>query len=84
MNPVLMDIYGYGEYYENAYDHFVNIIAAAPFFIIPLEDQHVDKGSDLTWRCISDGEPTPSYSWYRNSEEIIIDQLPFEDRDRYR
>ena len=39
--------------------------------------------STLTWRCISDGIPTPSYQWYRNATRLDISQLPDKDRDRY-
>ena len=35
---------------------------ALPFFTIPLEAQHVDRGADLTWRCIANGVPQVSIS----------------------
>lgn len=43
-------------------------LEAVPYFIIPLEDQHVDKGSQLTWRCEAMGYPQPVYTWFKNGE----------------
>lgn len=39
-----------------------HLSSAVPYFIIPLEDQHVDKGSQLTWRCEAMGYPQPVYT----------------------
>ena len=38
------------------------ISSASPYFIIHLDDQHVDKGSQLTWRCEAMGYPQPHYT----------------------
>ena len=59
-------------------------IEAEPFFTIPLKDQHVDKGADLTWRCIASGIPTVVYSWYRNATILQIEDLPSADQARYK
>lgn len=56
---------------------------AAPYFIIPLKHQHVDKDSDLTWNGQADGRPAVTYKWFKNAEELIIANLPAADRPRY-
>lgn len=44
---------------------------AKPDFIVPLMDQHLDKGTrQLTWRCEARGVPFPEYTWYKNGEKI--------------
>lgn len=58
-------------------------VTAPPFFTIPLKNEHVDLGATLTWRCISDGIPTPSYQWYRDASQLDIEKMPKEDRDRF-
>lgn len=45
-------------------------IEAKPFFSFPLGDQHVDIGSQLTWRCEAKALPTPTYAWYKNGVRI--------------
>ncbi|KAL5013276.1 hypothetical protein ScPMuIL_007546 [Solemya velum] len=41
-------------------------VEAKPYFSLPLRDQHVDVGNELTWRCVARGIPTPIYTWYKN------------------
>ncbi|XP_067686212.1 contactin-like [Haliotis asinina] len=48
---------------------YVNI-EAKPYFIFPLKDQHVDIGSQLTWRCEVVGRPRARYSWYKNGQRL--------------
>ncbi|XP_046331627.2 contactin-like [Haliotis rufescens] len=45
-------------------------IEAKPYFIFPLRDQHLDIGSQLTWRCEVIGRPRAQYSWYKNGQLI--------------
>lgn len=42
-----------------------------PYFLMPLQHQHVDIGTHITWQCLADGNPTPVYSWYRNGTMIL-------------
>ena len=32
--------------------------------------QHVDLGSDLTWKCEASGYPYPLYEWYYNGVKM--------------
>ena len=50
--------------------------------MIPLTDQIVDRGTDLKWRCIWGGT-SPTISWYRNSVELVLDDLDADDRSRF-
>ncbi|XP_053377933.1 contactin-4-like isoform X2 [Mercenaria mercenaria] len=46
-------------------------VESKPDFIVPLTDQHLDKGTrQLTWRCEARGVPFPVYTWLRNGEII--------------
>lgn len=58
--------------------------AANPVFTIPLEDQFVDAESTLTWLCEAFGIPEVKYKWLKNGREIKMNDLPSEDRARYR
>ncbi|XP_071103129.1 contactin-3-like [Haliotis cracherodii] len=49
-------------------------IAAKPYFIVPLQNQHVDINSQLTWRCVARASPNPTYMWYKNGE--VLQQVP--------
>ncbi|XP_076456071.1 contactin-like [Babylonia areolata] len=59
----------------NAYDtkpiHLA--LAARPYFVAPLRDQHADVGSQLTWRCDARGNPGPTYTWYKNGQRLYTD-----------
>ncbi|KAK6970962.1 contactin, partial [Biomphalaria glabrata] len=44
----------------------VLMLYATPSFPFPLQDQLVDKHSNLIWTCHSIGIPKPSYRWYVN------------------
>ncbi|KAK7478536.1 hypothetical protein BaRGS_00030208 [Batillaria attramentaria] len=48
-------------------------LAAHPYFVAPLQDQHADVGSQLTWRCDARGSPPPSYLWYKNGQQLTSD-----------
>ena len=43
----------------------------------------MDLGNDLTWQCIASGLPSVEYSWYRNAEPLIIDDLLESQRERF-
>ncbi|XP_078309462.1 contactin-4-like [Crassostrea virginica] len=43
-------------------------VEAKPIFTIPLMDQHVDRDSELVWRCQAYGIPPPTYTWYRDGQ----------------
>ncbi|XP_052094174.1 contactin-like [Mytilus californianus] len=45
---------------------------AVPYYLVPLRPQHVDLGSDLTWKCEASGYPYPTYSWYKDGKLIEI------------
>ena len=44
---------------------------------MPLRAQHIDIGSQLTWQCLADGNPSPSYSWYHNGVLILPSDTKF-------
>ncbi|GFN94662.1 contactin [Plakobranchus ocellatus] len=43
-------------------------LQARPSFPYPLRNQHLDKGSDFTWRCSAVGVPVPTYTWFKNGK----------------
>lgn len=43
---------------------------AAPFFMFPLRDQHVDINGEVTLRCYAGGVPRPVYSWFKNTQPL--------------
>ncbi|GFO48558.1 contactin, partial [Plakobranchus ocellatus] len=43
-------------------------LQARPSFPYPLRNQHLDKGSDFTWRCGALGVPVPTYTWFKNGK----------------
>ena len=43
---------------------------AIPYYLLPLRAQHVDLGSDLTWKCEASGYPYPLYEWYYNGVKM--------------
>ncbi|KAK6181653.1 hypothetical protein SNE40_009468 [Patella caerulea] len=45
-------------------------LGAEPYFIAPLQDQHVDIGSPLTWRCEARANPPAVYTWYKNGQQM--------------
>ncbi|KAL5009483.1 hypothetical protein ScPMuIL_011788 [Solemya velum] len=47
-------------------------IGAQPFFVFPLRNMHMDKGSSLTWRCEAMAQPRAQYTWYKNSQILNI------------
>ncbi|XP_060078104.1 contactin-like [Ylistrum balloti] len=46
-------------------------LEAKPYFILGLQNQHVDVGGQLTWRCEANGYPSPVYQWYKNGVELV-------------
>lgn len=58
-------------------------VRAAPYFTIPLRNQHVDEGTDLTWSAIAEGVPGVTYKWYKNAVELKASNIPVVDRDRF-
>ncbi|KAK6970966.1 contactin-3 [Biomphalaria glabrata] len=47
---------------------------AQPVFPFPLQNQHVDAGSRLTWTCHALGVPPPVYTWYKNGVRLSVVQ----------
>ncbi|CAD5114730.1 DgyrCDS3772 [Dimorphilus gyrociliatus] len=41
-----------------------------PFFTVPVQSQHIDKGNSFTWLCIADGLPPPEVEWIKNGKVI--------------
>ena len=58
-------------------------LTAAPFFTIPLKNQHVDRDATLTWRCNGEGIPTVAFKWYRNATELRVQDMLPDDAARY-
>lgn len=46
------------------------VLQTKPYFLNPLRAQHIDIGSQLSWQCLADGNPSPVYSWYYNGALI--------------
>ncbi|XP_025082370.1 contactin-like isoform X2 [Pomacea canaliculata] len=46
------------------------VIEAAPFFMFPLRDQHVDIDSQVSIRCHAGGVPAPTYAWQKNGQPL--------------
>ncbi|XP_025082371.1 contactin-4-like [Pomacea canaliculata] len=46
------------------------VVEAAPFFMFPLRDQHVDINGEVTLRCYAGGVPRPVYSWFKNTQPL--------------
>ncbi|GFN89729.1 contactin [Plakobranchus ocellatus] len=49
-------------------------LGAVPFFPHPLRDQHLDMGSQFTWRCKATAFPKPVYTWLINGK--ILNSKP--------
>ncbi|XP_059177201.1 contactin-like [Physella acuta] len=41
-------------------------LKAIPSFPYPLQNQHLDVGTNFTWTCNAIGIPKPVYTWYKN------------------
>ncbi|CAH1783082.1 unnamed protein product [Owenia fusiformis] len=52
------------------------VLQSEPYFTLPLENQHLDIGTNLIWRCEANGVPSPSYRWYRNGVLLTQETLP--------
>jgi len=59
-------------------------IQSLPIFTKPIKDMVIDVNSRLEWQCEAIGIPSVQYSWYRNGEPLILQNLPQEDQMRYR
>ncbi|BFZ06512.1 hypothetical protein BsWGS_09551 [Bradybaena similaris] len=46
-------------------------LLAPPSFPFPLQNQHVDADSKLTWMCNAIGVPRPTYTWYKNGVPLL-------------
>lgn len=49
-------------------------LGSKPYFIYPLKSQFPDAGSKLTWLCIAQGKPDPTYSWYKDG--VLLKSIP--------
>ncbi|CAG5132278.1 unnamed protein product, partial [Candidula unifasciata] len=49
---------------------FISLLAP-PSFPFPLQNQHVDADSKLTWICNAIGVPRPTYTWYKNGVALF-------------
>ena len=47
------------------------MFSAIPYYLVPLQGQHVDHGSHLTWKCEASGYPYPSYQWYKDGQLVV-------------
>ncbi|CAG5130772.1 unnamed protein product, partial [Candidula unifasciata] len=52
------------------------MLGAIPYFVSPLEDQHADIDSQLTWICNARGNPEPTYQWFKNGVAITSETSP--------
>lgn len=59
-------------------------IQAEPTFTNQLEDQVLGEREYLSWECEAFGSPKVTYSWYKNGEEILMNNLSLLDSGRYR
>ncbi|XP_076455516.1 contactin-like [Babylonia areolata] len=48
-------------------------VSAVPYFKYPLRNQHLDRGSRLTWVCDAVAIPRATYAWYRNGQLLVTD-----------
>ncbi|XP_069141765.1 contactin-like [Argopecten irradians] len=57
----------------NTYDTktFTLYIESKPLFTLPLKNQHVDVGKQLTWRCETLSNPLAVYTWYKNGQPLL-------------
>ncbi|XP_046576774.1 contactin-like [Haliotis rubra] len=46
-------------------------IISKPYFLFPLEDKFVDKGSQLTWRCDAVAVPHATYTWLKDTKVLL-------------
>lgn len=63
--------------------HLFYFSSAAPYFTIPLSDEHLDLNSDLVWQCKASGVPEVLYKWFVNSTLLDLTKLPPDVRTRY-
>ncbi|XP_041371563.1 contactin-like [Gigantopelta aegis] len=54
------------------------VIEAKPYFVFPLQDQHVDIGSRLSWRCEAAAKPRAAYTWYKDAKPLTSQPGTFE------
>lgn len=59
-------------------------IEAAPYFMIPLGNKHMDLGSTLEWYCTSAGTEPLTYEWYSNGTLLNLAEKPASVRDRHK
>lgn len=54
----------------------VNVnVNSQPRFLLPLEDQYADSGSDVEFLCEAYGSPAVQYRWLRNGEELNVQTI---------
>ncbi|XP_052830052.1 contactin isoform X1 [Octopus bimaculoides] len=45
-------------------------IEAKPTTVYPLKSRHIDKGGNVTWRCMVIAIPKAHFTWYKNSKPL--------------
>ncbi|XP_067932128.1 contactin-like [Watersipora subatra] len=52
-------------------------ISAKPYFSEGrLDDEHLDVNDTFRWICLANGQPKPTYKWYRNGQLFDANSLP--------
>ena len=46
--------------------HFVDISAAVPYLLTPLDGVDTFEDENVTFTCMAAGEPLPTVTWYSN------------------
>ncbi|ESO05253.1 hypothetical protein HELRODRAFT_185513 [Helobdella robusta] len=59
------------------------VVESAPYFTIPLEDQHKDLGSTVEWFCMSYGIPSVTNEWFINGTLLEYVKMPPDLKNRY-
>ncbi|KAK3105542.1 hypothetical protein FSP39_000096 [Pinctada imbricata] len=60
---------------NRAVKEYTLTLEAKPYFLLPLEDKHLDRGEQMSWTCLAGGLPRPTYSWFKNGQPLIANTL---------
>jgi len=58
-------------------------VESAPFFTIPLPDQQIDLGANVSWICMANGNPDLTYRWYVNASALDVNKMLPADKIRF-